>query len=128
MIDAGIKDTLVARLSFVQRIKTTTVTHYGRKSGKPYQVKIWFTVDGDHINLHTMDMKRQWTRNVLANPQISLRIAGNVFEGKATQITDPEEMKRVVQLMKRKYPISIPYLWLKKRPDGAFRVELNASQ
>jgi hypothetical protein len=33
-------------------------------------------------------------------------------------------MQRVVQLMRKKYPIAIPYLWWKKRPDGAFRVEL----
>jgi hypothetical protein len=47
------------RLARVRRVKTTTVTHYGRKSGKPFEVTIWFTVDGDHINLHTMNVKRQ---------------------------------------------------------------------
>ena len=118
------EESLRARLARVQRAKTTILTHYGRKTGKPYRVKIWFTVDGDHINLQTMNMKRQWTRNVLQNRKASLEVAGEVFEGEATPVTDPAEMKRVVELMKRKYPISLPYLWLKKRPDGAFHVRV----
>lgn len=124
MSDSAPNADLAARLAHVARARTTTVTHHGRTSGKPYQVKIWFTVDGDHINLQTMDMKRQWIRNVLANPKISLRIGADVFEGEVTPVKDPNEMKRVVELMKRKYPISLPYLWLKKQPDGAFHVRI----
>lgn len=118
---------LKARLDRVAKIKTTTLTHYGRKSGKPYTVTIWFTVDGDHINLHTMNMRRQWTRNVVANGKVSLRIGNETFAGHATEITDQGEMKRVVALMKKKYPISLPYLWIKGKPDGAFRVEIDVA-
>lgn len=124
MTDTPPNTDVAARLSSVARKRHTTLTHIGRKSGKPYHVTIWFTVDGDHINLHTMNMKRQWIANVLANPKVSLKIGDEVFEGTATQITSPAEMPRVVALMKRKYPISLPYLWIKKQPDGAFRVTL----
>jgi deazaflavin-dependent oxidoreductase (nitroreductase family) len=112
------------RLAAIARVKTTRLTHIGRKSGKAYEVTIWFTVDGDHINLYTMDMKRQWIQNVKANPHVSLRIGNDTFEGEVTEITDPTEMKRTVALMRKKYPISIPYLWIKKKPDGAFRVRV----
>jgi F420H(2)-dependent quinone reductase len=71
-----------------------------------------------------MDMRRQWVKNVLHNPKISLRMGNEELEGEASPVTDPNEMKRVVELMKRKYPISLPYLWIRKRPDGAFRVSL----
>ena len=124
MADPRTNQELSARLAHVKRARTTTITHYGRTSGKPYQVKIWFTVDGDHINLQTMDMDRQWIRNVLKNPKISLRIGNEVFEGEVTPVSDPHEMRRVVELMKRKYPISLPYLWIKKRLPGAFKVSL----
>ncbi len=120
------KADITARLARVARAGTVTLTHYGRKSGKPYRVTIWFTVDGDHLNLQTMNMKRQWVRNVLANGRVSLQIKGETFEGTANQVTDSADMDRVVELMKRKYPISLPYLWIKKRPDGAFRVTLAA--
>jgi deazaflavin-dependent oxidoreductase (nitroreductase family) len=110
------------RLAALNRTRTTVLTHYGRKTGKPFQVTIWFLVDGDHIYLVTMNMERQWTRNVLVTPRVSLRIGDEAIEGDATQVTDPVEMKRVVELMKKKYLISLPYLWIKKQPDGAFRV------
>jgi deazaflavin-dependent oxidoreductase (nitroreductase family) len=115
-------ETAESRLARVKRIGSMILTHIGRKSGKAYQVRIWFTVDGDHINLQTMNMKRQWIHNVLANPKVSLRIGDEVFEGSATPVTDPSDMQRIVELMKRKYPISLPYLWLKKQPAGAFHV------
>jgi deazaflavin-dependent oxidoreductase (nitroreductase family) len=118
------KQTLATRLARLNRARTTVLTHYGRKTQKPYRVKIWFTVDGDHVNLQTMSMDRQWPRNVLANPKVSLRIGDAVLEGEASQVTDPAQMKRVVELMKKKYPVSRPYLWVKRQPDGAFRVKI----
>ena len=125
MADVPKSEDLSARLSRVGRIKTTTLTHYGRKTGRPYQVTIWFTVDGDHVNIQTMNTKRQWVQNVLANPRISLRIGNETLEGRATPVSDPTAMKRIVELMKKKYPIALPYLWIKKRPDGAFRVDID---
>jgi deazaflavin-dependent oxidoreductase (nitroreductase family) len=126
MTTPAIDSDLAARLARVAGKSNVTLTHYGRKSGKPYQVTIWFTVDGDHINLQTMSMQRQWPRNVLANGRVSLRIGDETFEGTATPV-DPAEMPRIVTLMKKKYPISLPYLWIKKRPAGAFHVRVNAS-
>jgi deazaflavin-dependent oxidoreductase (nitroreductase family) len=127
MATPGIDSALAERLARVARKSNVTLTHYGRKSGEPYQVTIWFTVDGDHINLHTMSMQRQWPRNVLENERVSLRIGDETFEGTATPV-DPTQMPRVVALMKKKYPISLPYLWIKKRPDGAFHVRIDATK
>jgi deazaflavin-dependent oxidoreductase (nitroreductase family) len=117
-------DQLAARLARLDRTKTVVLTHHGRKSGKAYEVRIWFLADGDHVYLATQNMERQWTRNVQANPKVSLRIGNDVLEGEVTPVSDPGEMKRVVELMKKKYPIARPYLWIKKKPDGAFRVRL----
>jgi hypothetical protein len=36
--------------SFAGR-QTLSLTHYGRKAGKPYSVTIWFIVNGDKIYL-----------------------------------------------------------------------------
>ena len=115
----------VERLSGVARRKTMRLTHYGRKSGKPYQVTIWFLVDGEKIYLMTMDMRRQWTQNVQKRPEVELEIGGERFRARVESlVNDGAEMGHVVDLMKRKYPISRPYLWFKRRPDGAFRVKL----
>lgn len=37
----------LARLKAVAGRQTLTLTHYGRTSGKPYDVTIWFAVAGD---------------------------------------------------------------------------------
>jgi len=113
------------RLNKVAREKTVRLTHYGRKSGKPYQVTIWFLVDGPTVYLMTMNMKRQWTQNVQKRAEVELEIGGERFKARVEAVvTDDAELRKVVGMMKRKYPISLPYLWLKRRPDGAFRVKL----
>jgi deazaflavin-dependent oxidoreductase (nitroreductase family) len=127
MATPAIDSELAARLARVARKSNVTLTHYGRKSGKPYQVTIWFTVDDDHINLQTMSMQRQWPRNVLANGRVSLRIGDETFEGTATPV-EPAQMSRIVALMKKKYPIALPYLWIKKQPAGAFHVRVDPSR
>jgi hypothetical protein len=121
---SGRDEGLVAQLGSLNRASTTVLTHYGRKTGKAFRVTIWFTVDGDHVNLQTMSMDRQWPRNLLASGKVWLRIGDQVLEGEATQVTDPAQMKRVVDLMKQKYWIARPYLWFKKVPDGAFHVRI----
>jgi len=105
--------------------KTVRLTHYGRKSGKPYRVTIWFLFDGERVYLTTMNMQRQWTQNVQKRPEVELEIGGERFTARVEAVVeDGPEMRRVVDMMKRKYPISRPYIWIKGRPDGAFRVAL----
>lgn len=100
------------------------LTHYGRKSGRPYEVTIWFLVDGETIYLSTMNRKRQWTRNVQRNPNVRLAVGGESFEGRVSLLTEPDEIARVVELLKAKYWITRPYFWFKSAPDGAFRLDV----
>jgi deazaflavin-dependent oxidoreductase (nitroreductase family) len=118
---------IAGRIARVASPSTCRLTHYGRTTGRPHQVTIWFLPDGDHIYLSTMNMQRHWTRNVQANPRVVLQVGDERLEGTAREVTSADEMAHVARLMKRKYLLSRPYLWIKKRPDGAFRVELDAS-
>ena len=117
---------IAGRIARVASRSTCRLTHYGRKTGRPHQVTIWFLPDGDHIYLSTMNMQRHWTRNVQANPRVVLQIDDERLAGTARQVTAADEMAHVARLMKRKYLLSRPYLWIKKGPDGAFRVDLDA--
>jgi deazaflavin-dependent oxidoreductase (nitroreductase family) len=118
---------LAARIARVASRSTCRLTHHGRTTGRPHQVTIWFLPDGDRIYLSTMNMQRHWTRNVQANPRVVLQIGDERLQGTAREVTGADEMAHVARLMKRKYLLSRPYLWIKKRPDGAFRVELDAT-
>ena len=119
---------LAERLAHIASKPTCQLTHYGRKTGRPYEVTIWFLVDGGTVYLVTMNMQRQWTRNAQAYPKVVLRIGEETFAGEVEVVTDVAEMAHVVELLKRKYLIARPYLWLKGKPDGAFRVRLDGIQ
>jgi len=41
--------TLADRLAQVANTSTLRLTHYGRRSGTPYEVTIWFLVEGETI-------------------------------------------------------------------------------
>lgn len=117
---------------FAQRL-TLTLTHYGRKTGKPYNVTIWFIVNGDKVYLATANKSRQWVRNVQKTPQVKLSIAGETFDAKARFITDRAEHERVLRMVRRKYWMFLPVMLtgrilmdLRLIPDntGSFEVSL----
>ena len=58
--------------------QTLRLTHYGRKSGRPYEVTIWYLVDNDGLYLISANAARSWVRNVKARPAISFRVGDEV--------------------------------------------------
>ncbi len=90
--------------------QTLKLTHYGRKSGRPYDVTIWYLVDDDRLYLVSANADRNWVRNVKARPAISLRVGDQVFNGDVRSITDQQERDKVNGLTKRKYWYVAPML------------------
>ena len=105
-------DTVADRLKSVAGRQTLTLTHYGRKTGKPYNVTIWFVVDGDKVYLGTANVNRQWVRNVQKTPRVKLSIGGDTFEGEARYLTDRAERERAMKMVRRKYWMFLPILGL----------------
>jgi deazaflavin-dependent oxidoreductase (nitroreductase family) len=94
--------------------QTLKLTHYGRKSGRPYDVTIWYLVDNqsDRLYLVSANAARNWVRNVKARPAISLRVGEQVFNGDVRSITDKQERDKVNDLTIRKYWYVAPMLRL----------------
>ena len=92
--------------------QTLSLTHYGRKSGRPYEVIIWYLVDGDHLYLVSANADRNWTRNVKARPAVSLKVGNQIFNGNVREITDTQEREKVRDLTERKYWYLMPMLRL----------------
>ncbi len=92
--------------------QTLRLTHYGRKTGRPYEVTIWYLVDADKLYLVTANATRNWVRNVKSRHAISLRIGEEVFNGNVREITDPQEREKVNALVERKYWYIVPMLRL----------------
>ena len=104
---------IATRLKRVAARQTLTLTHYGRKSGKPYAVTIWFVVDDEEkFYIGTANVNRQWVRNVQTTPQIRLAIAGETFEGTARFLVDRGEHEHAMAAIRRKYWMFMPILAL----------------
>ena len=98
------------RLRKVGDRQTLSLTHYGRKSGRPYEVTIWYLVDDDGLYLVSANAARSWVRNLKARPAISLRVGNEVFNGNVRAITDKSERDKVNSLTTRKYWYLAPML------------------
>ena len=94
---------LLTRLKRVAARQTVTLTHYGRKSGKPYDVTIWFVVYGDKVYIGTANVNRQWVRNVQKTPQVRLSIGGETFGGTARFPIERAKHERAMAAIRRKY-------------------------
>jgi len=125
----------LARLKPLAGKSTLILTHYGRKSGKPYEVKIWFVVDSDRVFIGTANVQRQWVQNVQKNPRIKLSVGGEKFEAEARFLVDPAERDRALTAAGRKYWMYSPVFALGKmliaislmrNRTGAFEVTLVA--
>jgi deazaflavin-dependent oxidoreductase (nitroreductase family) len=122
-----------ARLKRVAGKQTLILTHYGRKSGKPYDVTIWFVVDGDKVYIGTANVNRQWVRNVQKTPRIRLAVGGETFESETRVLTERAEHERAMAGIRRKYWMYRPLiplgqiltaLGVMRDKTGAFEVTL----
>ena len=106
------ESTQLARLRRVGGKQTTTLTHIGRKTGKPHQVTIWFVLDRDRLYIGTANVNRQWVRNVQKTSKIRLSMASESFDGTARFLTDRAEHERAMTAIRRKYWMFRPIIEL----------------
>jgi deazaflavin-dependent oxidoreductase (nitroreductase family) len=127
------ESTELARLRQVAGKQTTPLTHYGRKTGKPHEVTIWFVLDSDKFLIGTANVNRQWVRNVQKTPKIRLSMGGETFDGNAHFLTDRAEHGRAMAAIRRKYWMFRPIIevgrvlsgmGLMRHNTGSFEVTL----
>jgi deazaflavin-dependent oxidoreductase (nitroreductase family) len=122
------------RLAKIAPLQTLVLTHYGRKSGKPYDVVIWFVVEGDRMFLGTANKSRNWVRNVMAKPNVVIKAGSENFIASVREITDPSLRDHVMSLVQSKYWYAAPIMivgrmlqnfGIMKVNTGAFEVHPN---
>jgi deazaflavin-dependent oxidoreductase (nitroreductase family) len=80
------------------------LTTTGRKSGRPHEIEIWFGVIGDSLYLISGNgPTAHWYLNLVADPEVTVRIDGDTRSGRARQVVDTDERRRVGDLMGAKY-------------------------
>ena len=123
----------LTRLKKVAGKQTTTLTHYGRKTGKPHEVTIWFVLERDRLYIGTANVNRHWVHNVQKTPNIRLSIGGENFKGTARFLADRTEHERAMAAIRQKYWMFRPIIelgrvlsamGLMRDNTGAFEVTL----
>jgi deazaflavin-dependent oxidoreductase (nitroreductase family) len=83
------------------------VTTIGRRTGNPHEIEIWFGVIDETMYLISGNgPNADWYRNALQDSRVTVKIAAEMHRGVARAVTDPDERRRVGDLMGRKYPWS----------------------
>lgn len=105
---------------------TVMLTHYGRRSGKPYRVKIWYTVIDGVVWLGSLDDDRNWVRNLRRSGKGSLDFGAGTIEFTCACAEEDQALRRYRDAVRAKYPILsriIEMLVRGKRPV-AFRTDV----
>jgi len=64
------------------------------RPGDPYSVNVNFTVIDGELYVNAGDTETEWVKNIDADPNVRLRIAGALYDLRAVRVTDPAEIAR----------------------------------
>ena len=79
------------------------LTTTGRISGRPHKIEIWFGVQNSSIYLMAGNHESDWVKNLLKEPNVTVRIAKHHFTGAARIVTDEQEEIMVRNLLADKF-------------------------
>ncbi len=99
------------------------LTHFGRKSGKPFKLSVWFVeLDGD-VWIGTRDTARNWVRNVEATGRAELDFGTGPVAYRCTRGTSAE-LERFENAVLSKHPIGgrIINFMSRGKPPCCFRL------
>lgn len=84
---------------------TLTLTHYGRKTGKPYRVKLWYVPMGEEIWVGSLDATRAWVRNVRARGRAEIDLGEGPRTVTCRAITGRQDRERLSCAIQARHPI-----------------------
>ena len=80
------------------------LTTVGRVSGRPHEIEIWFAIANNSLYMLSGDRDRSdWVKNLRRNPEVTVRLAGEYFEGHARLVENEEEDELARRLLVEKY-------------------------
>jgi deazaflavin-dependent oxidoreductase (nitroreductase family) len=80
------------------------LTTVGRVSGRPHEIEIWFATENQTLYMLSGGRDRSdWVKNLRRNPEVTVRLAGEHFEGRARLVEREEEDELARRLLIEKY-------------------------
>ncbi len=82
------------------------LTTTGRVTGRPHEIEIWFALGDEGYTLYMLSGARDrsdWVKNLRHNPEVTVRLTGEDFEGRARVVEDAKEEALARSLLVEKY-------------------------
>jgi deazaflavin-dependent oxidoreductase (nitroreductase family) len=80
--------------------------HTGRKSGLRHATPLQYEIiNGSYYVGAARGTKADWYRNILANPQIRIKVGRRAFDGWAEPITDPRQVIAFLKYRFKRHPL-----------------------
>jgi deazaflavin-dependent oxidoreductase (nitroreductase family) len=82
------------------------LTTIGRITGRPHEIEIWFALGDLGHTLYLLSGGRDrsdWVKNLRRNPEVTVRVDGERFDGQARIVEDEEEDGLARHLLVEKY-------------------------
>lgn len=97
-------DDLAKLLSQLSKEEYCYLTTKGRRTGKPHKIEIWFGLNGSTVYLLSGGMdKSDWVKNLLKDPNATVRIAKHTFPAAARLVKDEKEEMMARSMLADKY-------------------------
>ena len=90
--------------------REVTLTHYGRKSGKAYETRLWFAVIDGELWIGSLSRDRSWVRNVRATRRGSLDFGTGPHDVSFEPRESAEDIERYGSAIRRKHRVMGPIL------------------
>ena len=92
------------------------LTTTGRKSGLPRVTPLQYEeMEGKIVIASARGTKADWYRNILVNPNVTIRVKSREFNGLAEPVENPERVADYIKYRLRKHPRMIGFIM---RRDG----------
>ncbi len=79
------------------------LTTNGRVSGRPHQIEIWFGSQNSSMYLMAGGHGSDWVKNLLKDPNVTVRIAKHDFKGMARLVKNEQEEMKARNMLADKY-------------------------
>ena len=82
------------------------LTTTGRVTGRPHEIEMWFSFIPETRTLYMLSGGRgrsDWVKNLIRDPEVTVRIAGEKLSGLAREARDAEEDELARRLLVEKY-------------------------
>jgi len=89
---------------------SVVLTHFGRKSGKRFQLRVWFVEIDGRVWVGSQDTTRNWARNLRATRRAEIDFGTVPISCTATELSHPATIERFRAAIRSKHPIMSPLI------------------